>query len=75
MVTEGQYRMAAVATLGYEIIKCKHNPRYFRVVDVKNIDRWPQVKSGLYSKKLDRRAFMHYFESTGRKKAENIGIL
>ncbi len=75
MVTEGQHRMAAVGMLGYESIKCRHNAKFVRVVDLKKLGQWPQVKSGLYSRELAERVFKYYFESDGRKKAENLGLL
>lgn len=75
IVSEGQHRMAALGVLGYKVIQCKHNPRFKRVVDIKNINLWPLVKSGLYSIELAERVFRHYFESNGRSKAEHIGLL
>lgn len=75
IVSEGQHRMAVVGMLGYEIIKCRHNLHYPRVVDLKNAGQWPQVKSGLYSRELAERVFRYYFESSGRRKAENLGLL
>lgn len=75
LVNEGQHRMAAVAALGYRVIRCKHNPRFDRVVDFKQLVRWPQVKSGLYSRQLAERVFRHYFESDGRRQAERLGML
>ncbi len=74
-VNEGQHRMAAVGLLGFEQIRVKFNPDFLPVVDIKNIRQWPQVKNGLYEKKVAEKVFYYYFEENGRKKAKELGLV
>ncbi len=73
-VNEGQHRMAAVGLLGFEQIRVKFNPDFLPVVDIKNIKKWPQVKSGLYSKAVAEKVFYYYFIEDGRRKAKELGL-
>ncbi len=73
-VNEGQHRMAAVGLLGYDKIRVKFNPDFLPVVDIAKIKKWPQVKSGLYSKEVAEKVFYYYFEEDGRRKAGELGL-
>ena len=67
IVTEGHHRMAALSFLGYETVECKHNPTYPRVVDIEDIDQWPQIEKDFYPKDVAAKVFRHYFK-------ENFGV-
>jgi len=75
LICEGQHRAAVMGLLGYETCKVKFSPDQLPVVDIKHIDKWAQVKSGLYTKELAEKAFRYYFEEDGRRKARTLGLL
>ena len=64
VVTEGQHRIACLAALGYNKIRCRFSTRseYPKIVDYKNIKKWPQVENGVYSRNLAQRVFNRFFE-------------
>ncbi len=74
-VNEGQHRMAAIGLLGYEVIKARFNPEFLPLVDIRDLHQWPQVESGLYSKKTAEKVFRFFFEEDGRRRAEELGLL
>ena len=67
--------MAATGLLGYEVIKARFNQEFLPVVDIAELESWPQVKSGLYEKKVAEKVFYYYFEENGPKKAKALGLL
>ena len=75
LICEGQHRAAVLGLLGYETCKVKFSPDHLPVVDIKNIKKWPQVQSGLYSKELAEKVFYYYFKEDGRRKAKELGLL
>ncbi len=77
VVTEGQHRIAALAALGYKYIKCRfsESDEYPRIVDFKDIKKWPQVKNGTYSRKLAEKVFLKFFEINGKERAQKCGLL
>lgn len=64
VVTEGQHRIACLAALNYEMIRCRFTqaPGYPRVVDLKDINKWGQVENKTYSKNLARKVFNRFFD-------------
>lgn len=64
VVVEGQHRMACLAVLGYEDIRCRftQKPIYPRIVNLDDIKKWPQVENKVYSRNLAQRVFNRFFE-------------
>jgi len=76
-VTEGKHRLAAMAALGIERFKCRlesRKKRYLMFVDYEEVENWPQVKRGLYSKEAARKVFMQYFNCNGSNIAEEYDL-
>lgn len=74
VVTEGQHRVACLAALGYEKIRCRFTfqPQYPKIVYHQDIKKWPQVANGVYSRNMASRIFNRFFEEgVGR---DRIGI-
>ena len=63
VVTEGQHRMAVLAALGYEKIRCRfsNQPQYPHVVLWEDVKKWPQVANGVYSRNLALKIFERFF--------------
>ena len=64
VVTEGQHRIAVLAVLGYESIKCRFTQKfgYPQVVRYEEAKKWPQVENKAYSRTLAERVFNRFFE-------------
>lgn len=64
VVTEGQHRIACLAALGYEKISCRFTQRdlYPKIVDYKDIKKWPQVENKVYSRNQARKVFNRFFD-------------
>ena len=69
VVTEGQHRMACLAALGYEKIRCRFSlqPQYPRVVAWEEVNKWSQVANKTYGRGLAIKIFDRYF-------AGNVGL-
>ena len=77
VVREGQHRMPAISLLGPRVLRCRLDKQGLspRTVDLKDIDDWPQVKSGLYPREVARRLFLKFFQENGREKARRLGLV
>jgi hypothetical protein len=64
-VTAGQHRLAVLAALDYVTCVVKFQPGIDRVVDVLDVDNWPLVRNGLYSKQQALNIFNGIFEIDG----------
>ena len=74
VVTEGQHRMACLAALGYDRIRCRFSgeAHYPQVVALEDSKNWPQVSNGVYSRSLGTKVFYRFFTpGVGR---ERMGI-
>ncbi|WP_406945519.1 hypothetical protein ACJA3J_03350 [Halobacillus sp. SY10] len=74
-VTGGQHRMAVLGVLGQTDLDVKLQPDWKRVIDIRHIDQWEQVKNGTYSVRAAQKVFHCYFQTTGKEKAEKYGLL
>ncbi len=74
IVTEGQHRVACLAALGYETIRCRFSsePQYPKVILWQDVKKWPQVANGVYSRNLALRIFERFF--VGGIGKERMGI-
>jgi|LSQX01.1.fsa_nt_gb tetratricopeptide (TPR) repeat protein len=71
VVSEGQHRIAAIAALGYEKIRCRFTVKehYSRAVVWDDVKRWPQVANGVYSRNIAMKIFEQFFViGVGREK-------
>jgi len=73
LVQSGYHRMAAVAASGYERIPVCFARR--AVIRPEDADYWPQVRSGLWSKKDAIQYFNDLFDFDSRKWARERGLL
>lgn len=74
VVTEGQHRMACLAVLGYEKIRCRFTmqPQYNHLVLFEDAKHWPQVANGVFSRNLALKMFERFFmKNVGR---ERLGL-
>ncbi|NLY38749.1 MAG: ParB/RepB/Spo0J family partition protein [Firmicutes bacterium] len=78
VITGGQHRVAALATLGWEEIPVIFEHHFLAsppVVDIKNLDHWPVVRRGIYDKKAAYRVFEAFFTDQSRLKLEKLGLI
>lgn len=75
VVTGGQHRVAALAVLGQTTFKARIQPGYPRVVDVNQVNSWPQVTAGVYSPSQARRVCRLYFQLNGLEKAKRLRLV
>jgi hypothetical protein len=64
-VTAGQHRLAILSVLEYENFTVKFQPGFERVVDVGEVELWPLVKNGVYTKQQAINIFNGVFEANG----------
>ena len=60
-VINGNHRVAVMAALGYEWVPAHIYPGPY-MIDLADIDMWPQVRSGLWSKNEATNYFNHIFD-------------
>lgn len=75
IVTEGQHRVACLAALGYDTIRCRFSsePQYPKVVRWQDVKKWPQVANGVYSRNLALRIFERFFVGgIGKERMEEL---
>ncbi len=74
VVTEGQHRIACLAALGYEKIRCRfsNQPQYPHLVLWEEMKKWPQVANKAYSLNLALKVFERFFAKGVGK--ERMGI-
>ncbi len=77
VISEGQHRIAALAHFGYETVTCMFDtmPAINKVVDLDEIDSWPLVKNGLYSREVAAKVFDAYMNADGKSKAQRLGLI
>jgi len=57
MATTGQHRLSVLSALGYKKIPL----RVHKIIDIKDVEIWPNVISGLYTKKEAKQLFNNIF--------------
>ncbi|UMZ74976.1 hypothetical protein [Natranaerofaba carboxydovora] len=75
MVTGGQHRAGSIAVLNYETFRAKFAPGRKPVIDIDEIEEWPNVKNGLYSREVATKVFEHYFYTNSLDKAKYFGFI
>jgi hypothetical protein len=63
IASEGQHRIAALAALGYDSFVCRFDlkPWTNQTVFYNQAGKWPQVKAGIFSTKVAKMCFEHFF--------------
>ena len=63
IASEGQHRIAALAALGYDSFVCRFDlkPWTNQTVFYNQAGKWPQVKEGIFSTKVAKMCFEHFF--------------
>ncbi|PKM17370.1 MAG: hypothetical protein CVV11_19605 [Gammaproteobacteria bacterium HGW-Gammaproteobacteria-15] len=64
-VTAGQHRLAILAALNYKTCLVKFQPGMERVIDVEEVETWPMVENGIYSKQQALNIFNGIFDVNG----------
>ena len=76
MVTGGQHRAGSIAVLNYETFRAKFAPGRKPVIDIDDIEEWPNVKNGLYTREVvAAKVFEHYFYTNSLDKAKYLGLI
>lgn len=73
-VLDGNHRVAVLGALQYSSIPVTFTDHFPRVIDYRDVENFPHVKSGLFSAELVRRIIRTYFEDNGLKKAQLLGL-
>lgn len=68
----GVHRLAAMKALGHTYIPARLSPPY--VVDIQDLDYWPQVESGQWDVESAERYFDHLFDFDARSWVRALGI-
>jgi hypothetical protein len=63
IASEGQHRIAALAALGYDSLVCRFDlkPWTNQTVFYNQASKWPQVKAGIFTPRLAKICFEHFF--------------
>jgi len=63
IASEGQHRIAALAALGYDSFECRFDlkPWTNQTVFYNQAAKWPQVKAGIFTPRLAKMCFEHFF--------------
>ena len=69
IISGGQHRVAVLSYLGFTEILLNFEPTLPREIKASDIENWPGVKTGAYSKKLAYKIFYSYF------RGENLNLL
>jgi len=71
IVCQGNHQVAALASLGYNTIRCHllDDKKSLKIVDVQDINKWPLVKNKTYSRETAKKVFYSFFENNGRERA------
>lgn len=71
----GMHRMASLAALGYEAVPAIFRRRRAALFDVADVDYWPNVRSGVWSRKAAIRYVDHLFDFDSTRWAAERGLL
>lgn len=65
VASEGQHRIAALAALGYDSFICRFDlkPWTSETVFYNQASKWPQVKAGIFTPKVAKMCFEHFFRT------------
>ncbi len=65
IASEGQHRIAALAALGYDSFICRFDlkPWTNQTVFYNQASKWPQVKAGIFTPKVAKMCFEHFFRT------------
>jgi hypothetical protein len=69
----GYHRMAAMVALGYEKVPARFANPWF--IDVEDVDYWPQVRRGLWSREEALLYVDHLFNFRSKRWVQNQGLL
>lgn len=71
VVCRGNHRVAALAALGYEKIRCRilNNKKDPSIVDIQAVSKWHNVQRELYTKNAASKVFHTFFKNNGRERA------
>ncbi|MCT2536293.1 hypothetical protein NC661_13350 [Aquibacillus koreensis] len=75
MISGGQHRMAAISVLGFKTIEVKIQPKWEKLIDIEDINLWPNVQNGSFNKEEATNIFDAYFSTIGREKAKRLNLL
>ncbi len=70
LISGGQHRVAALSYLGYTELLVTFLPQAPRVIRISEIETWPGVASGVFSKELAFNIFNSYFRDENTKLLE-----
>ena len=72
ILSDGNHRVAALSALGANNLRLRRSfPT--SIVQERNIDRWPQVRSGLYTRDDARRVFNAYRQGNAQPRTDRSG--
>lgn len=60
--------------LGYKNIEVMIQPSYQRVIDIKKVNEWINVRNKKYNQGQAIQMFNLYFNENGKEKAQKLGI-
>jgi len=74
IIVGGNHRAAALSALGWNELPVTFIAGYPRVVDIQNIEEWPQVRKGNITISAAQEIFNCYFDSDGSETANRLGF-
>jgi hypothetical protein len=74
VVRAGFHRMAALAALKHDPVRVRFFPHYPRVIDLADVESWPQVKAGNMDAGTAEAIFLSFFGDGGVSKARELRL-
>jgi hypothetical protein len=74
VIRAGFHRMAVLAALKHDPVRVKFYPHYPRVIDLADLENWPQVKAGTMDARGAEAIFLTFFGDGGKSKARDLGL-
>jgi hypothetical protein len=71
----GNHRAAALRAMGVEFVPAQFPPNQPDLIDVDDVDFWPQVRTGMWTAADARRYVHHLFDFDERNWASNLGLV
>src|SRR5690606_5908416 len=65
LIRAGFHRTAALSALGHDCLRVKFKAHFPRVVDLRDLERWPLVRNGVIEPEVAQRIFIRFFTEDG----------
>lgn len=74
IIETGKHRLAVLSALGQDTVRVCFHKNWPRVIDIRDLKDWPQVKNGTWCEESAEIFFMQFFTDNGLAKAKTLGL-